>query len=139
MIPIAPVVQIHRTIVNVSGGSSLTQTLLPLAAIVISITTAALAFIQWYLEGRRVVIDAKVATLIAPPPNAGRNCLMLTATNNGRSPVIIRQWGFDNPRGLYTAGPGGGLWSLGPRHPPHATARRLPGLVARFCRTEKAA
>lgn len=117
MIPIAPIVQIHKTIVDVNSGNILTQTLLPLAAIVISISTAVLAFIQWHLEGRRVVVDAQVATLVAPPPNGGRGCLMLTATNNGRSPAIIKQWGFDNPRELYTAVPGGKLWSLGPDVP----------------------
>jgi hypothetical protein len=63
------------------------------------------------------VVDAKLATLVAAPPDGGRSGLMLSATNIGRSTAIIRQWGFDNPREVYTAGPGDGLWSLGPATP----------------------
>lgn len=105
-------------VVNVNEGNGWTQLILPVAAILISVCAAALAFLQWTLEGRRVSVDANSAVMVAPPEEGGsRSALMLSVTNYGRIPAVIRQWGFDNPREIYGAGPGGGGWSRGPDLP----------------------
>lgn len=102
-------------VVRVQEGNSLTGLVLPVIAIFISLVAAGLTFWQWYLEGRRVVVDGQSASLVTESEH--RPGLMVSATNNGRISAIIRQWGFDNPREVYSATPGNGVWSLGPSMP----------------------
>jgi hypothetical protein len=99
-----------------SAGVSSTQLILPVIAIVISVCAAVLPFMQWYLEGRRITVDAR-STFLVQPSERSRSCIMLSVTNTGRIPAIIRQWGFDNPREVYLARPGTGIWSMGPEMP----------------------
>jgi hypothetical protein len=111
-----PTMHVSKTIVEVSQSNGLIQVILPLVAIAISISTAVLTFFQWYLEGRRVVVDSQSAMLVARPPTR-RSGLMLSVTNYGRIPAVVRQWGFDNPREVYSAIPVAGQWSVGPETP----------------------
>ena len=92
------------------------QTILSITAIVIATGTAGLSFLQWYLEGRRVAVNAYSGTVVGPPVGH-RSCLILSVTNHGRIPATVTQWGFDNPREVYTAMPGSEVWSHGPQVP----------------------
>jgi hypothetical protein len=60
-------------------------------------------------------VDSQSAMLVSQSEH--RSGLMLSATNNGRIPAIIRQWGFYNPREVYVAMPMDGFWSSGPSMP----------------------
>jgi hypothetical protein len=92
------------------------QTILSVAAIVISVFAAGSQFLQWYLEGRRVSVNSHSA-LVSATSNGPRNVLILSAANHGRIPATIRQWGFDSPEEIYHALPGPGKWSQGPEMP----------------------
>ena len=92
------------------------QTVLSVAAIAISIGTAGLSFLQWYLEGRRVTVNAYSGIVVGPPVGS-RSCLILSVTNHGRIPATVKQWGFDNPREVYAATPSAAVWSHGPQLP----------------------
>ena len=94
------------------------QIILSSIAIVISLCAAGSQFLQWYLEGRRVSVTAEGALMAGTPDAPGmRSVLVLSATNHGRIPAVIRQWGFYNPHKVYSAGPGPGAWSKGPDMP----------------------
>jgi hypothetical protein len=111
MIQKLPVSHSSIIIVHVLSGNIVTNIILPTLAIVVPIAAVS----QWYLEGRRVTVSSQSATLVSESEHRGG--LMLSATNNGRIPALIRQWGFDNPREVYSATPTGNVWSLGPATP----------------------
>jgi hypothetical protein len=92
------------------------QTILSVVAIVISVFAAGSQFLQWYLEGRRVSVNSRTSLLVGTP-NGPRSVLILSATNHGRIPATIRQWGFDSPDDIYRALAGPGNWSQGPDMP----------------------
>jgi hypothetical protein len=99
-------------VVHVVQEGGATQLALSIAAIAISVVAATLSFVLWHLEGRRVAVDPQSAILVSDSER--RSGLMLSATNNGRIPAVIKRWGFDNPREVYSLTPREGVWSCGP-------------------------